>query len=79
VAWNWPEYRRSPRRAASRVFAALVVMGTEPLELDEPSLIAATVVLVLTLLGVAFAKGRVLRGVVGLFVPLVAAVRLARP
>lgn len=69
----------------SCVFAALVVIGTEPFGLDEPSSVlgtAAAVVLVLTLSGIAFAKGRVVLGVAGLFVPLVAlvgAVRLAHP
>jgi hypothetical protein len=66
-------------------FAALVVLGTQPFGLDEPLSIAATafvVTVVLALSFVAFVKGRVLLGVIGLFVPavgLVAAVRLARP
>ena len=66
-------------------FAALVVIGTRPFGLDESTSIAGTaiaVALVLGLAGACFAKGRVLLGVVGLFVPIFAlagAVRLARP
>jgi hypothetical protein len=66
-------------------FAALVVLGTRPFGLDEPISIGGTALvaaLVLALSIVAFAKGRVLLGVIGLFVPvvgLIAAVRLARP
>jgi hypothetical protein len=67
------------------VFAALVVLGTRPFGLDDPESIlgtALTVALVVMIAMVAFAKGRVLLGVIGLFVPivgLVGAVRLARP
>jgi hypothetical protein len=66
-------------------FAALVVLGTNPFGLDDPASIlgtAAAVALVLGLAVMCFAKGRVLLGVIGLFVPLVAlvgAVRLANP
>jgi hypothetical protein len=66
-------------------FAGLVVMGTRPFGLDEPTSITATVAAVAVILGLAivcFAKGRVLLGVIGLFVPIVAvvgAVRLAHP
>jgi hypothetical protein len=69
---------------ASLAFAALVVLGTRPFGLDEPlsiwgtTAVAATVV---AIAAVAFAKGRFLLGVIGLFIPLVAlagAVRLAR-
>jgi hypothetical protein len=66
-------------------FAGLVVMGTRPFGLDEPTSITATAAVVAVILGLAivcFAKGRVLLGVIGLFVPLVAvvgAVRLAHP
>ena len=69
----------------SCAFAALVVIGTRPFGLDESTSIAGTaiaVALVLGLAGACFAKGRVLLGVVGLFVPIFAlagAVRLARP
>jgi hypothetical protein len=67
------------------VFAALVVIGTRPFGLDEPASIlgtAAAVAAVIALAVACFAKGRVLLGVVGLFVPAVAlagAVRLGRP
>jgi hypothetical protein len=66
-------------------FAALVVIGTNPFGLDDPASISVTAVVVALVLGLAivcFAKGRVLLGVIGLFVPLVAlagALRLGRP
>ena len=66
-------------------FAGLVVLGTTPFGLDDPASVSATAVAVLLVLGLAvacFLKGRILLGVVGLFVPLVAAwgaVRLANP
>jgi hypothetical protein len=66
-------------------FAALVVLGTNPFGLDDPASITGTAVVVAVVLGLAvvcFAKGRVMLGVVGLFVPavaLVGAVRLAHP
>jgi hypothetical protein len=66
-------------------FAALVVVGTRPFGLDDPGSIWGTVGVVLVVVGLAaacFAKGRVLLGVIGLFVPFVAlagAGRLARP
>jgi hypothetical protein len=66
-------------------FAALVVVGTRPFGLDEATSIwgtAAAVFVVLALAGACFAKGRVLLGVIGLFVPIVALVgagRLAKP
>jgi hypothetical protein len=66
-------------------FAALVVLGTNPFGLDDAGSILGTVAGVTVVLGLAvvcFAKGRVLLGVIGLFVPVVAlvgAVRLAHP
>jgi hypothetical protein len=66
-------------------FAALVVIGTRPFGLDDPGSIWGTALVVLVVIGLTtacFAKGRVLFGVIGLFVPFVAlagAVRLARP
>ena len=69
----------------SCAFAALVVIGTRPFGLDEPTSIVGTAVAVAVVLGLAgacFAKGRVLLGVVGLFIPITAlagAVRLGRP
>jgi hypothetical protein len=83
----WAEQGRASFDAVvcSLAFAALVVIGTRPFGLDEPASIwgtALTAGTVVAISGVAFAKGRVLLGVVGLFVPVVAlcaAVRLARP
>ena len=66
-------------------FAGLVVLGTQPFGLDDPASISGTAAAVALILGLAvicFAKGRVLLGVIGLFVPVVAvigAVRLAHP
>jgi hypothetical protein len=66
-------------------FAALVVLGTNPFGLDDPASITGTAVAVALVLGLAvicFLKGRVLLGVIGLFIPVVAfagAVRLAHP
>jgi hypothetical protein len=66
-------------------FAGLVVLGTKPFGLDDPASISATAAAVALILGLAvtcFLKGRLLLGVVGLFVPLVAlvgALRLAHP
>ncbi|HET6550441.1 MAG TPA: hypothetical protein VFG79_18395 [Solirubrobacter sp.] len=66
-------------------FGALVVLGTRPFGLEEPASVAGTaaaVTAIASLAVVCFAKGRVLLGVVGLFVPVVAlagALRLARP
>jgi hypothetical protein len=69
----------------SAAFAGLVVLGTKPFGLDDPASISGTAAAVTLILGLAvicFLKGRVLLGVVGLFVPVVAligAVRLAHP
>jgi hypothetical protein len=69
----------------STAFAALVVLGIRPFGLDDPTSVAGTalaVAVVLALSAVCFAKGRILLGVTGLFVPLFAlagATRLARP
>jgi hypothetical protein len=66
-------------------FAGLVVLGTQPFGLDDPASISATAAAVALVLGLAvtcFLKGRLLLGVIGLFVPIVAllgAVRLAHP
>jgi hypothetical protein len=66
-------------------FALLVVVGTRPFGLDEPASIAGTALAigaVAALAIVCFAKGRVLLGIVGVFVPVVAlvgAVRLGKP
>jgi hypothetical protein len=69
----------------SCAFAALVVIGTRPFGLDDPGSIWGTglvVILVVGLASLCFAKGRVLLGMIGLFIPVVAAigaVRLGKP
>jgi hypothetical protein len=69
----------------SLAFGALVVIGARPFGLTDPASFwatAAAVTLVVALASIAFAKGRVLLGVIGLFVPVVAlfaALRLAHP
>jgi hypothetical protein len=85
VYWE-KEGRRSVDAAVIAVaFAALVVVGTTPFGLDDPESIGATaavVAVVLLLSIVCFMKGRTLLGVLGLFVPVfaaVGAVRLAKP
>jgi hypothetical protein len=83
----WSEEGRSSFDAVvcSCAFAALVVIGTRPFGLDDPTSISATAITVAVVVALAiacFAKGRVFLGIVGLFVPFVAlvgAVRLARP
>jgi hypothetical protein len=66
-------------------FAGLVVLGTKPFGLDDPASISGTAAAVALIIGLAvicFAKGRLLLGVIGLFVPVVAligALRLAHP
>jgi hypothetical protein len=66
-------------------FAALVVIGTTPFGLDDPASIAGTAAAVTIVLGlsiVSFLKGRILLGVVGLFIPVAGAwgaVRLGYP
>jgi hypothetical protein len=83
----WSEAGRTSFDAVvvATVFAALIVLGTTPFGLDDPASIAGTAVAVTIVLGLAiacFTKGRILLGVVGLFVPLAAAVgavRLAEP
>lgn len=66
-------------------FAALIVVGTTPFGLDDPGSISMTAATVLVVLGAAvvcFLKGRILLGVVGLFIPvagLFGAFRLGSP
>ena len=66
-------------------FAALIVLGTRPFGLDDPASVWGTVgvlTVVLALVVVSAAKGRIFYAVVGIFIPLVAlvgAVRLAHP
>ena len=83
----WAERGRSSFDAVlcSLAFAALVVIGTRPFGLDEPLSLWGTIAVaggVVGLAAIAFAKGRVLLGVIGLFMPiaaLIGALRLARP
>jgi hypothetical protein len=83
----WSEHGRASFDAVvcSLAFAGLVVLGTRPFGLDEPLSLWGTIAAagtVVAVSGVAFAKGRVLLGVIGLFIPVIAAVaalRLARP
>jgi hypothetical protein len=83
----WSEEGRSSFDAVvvATAFAALVVIGTRPFGLDDSGSIVGTVAVVTVVVGLAivcFAKGRVLLGVIGLFVPLAGlagAVRLAHP
>jgi hypothetical protein len=83
----WSEEGRASLDAVvvATAFAALVVLGTNPFGLDDPASISGTAIAVTLILGLAvicFLKGRVLLGVIGVFVPVVAlvgAVRLAHP
>jgi hypothetical protein len=83
----WSEEGRSSLDAVvvATAFAALVVVGTNPFGLDDPASVSGTAVAVTLILGLAvicFLKGRVLLGVIGVFVPVIAlvgAVRLAHP
>ena len=83
----WSEEGRSSFDAVvcTVAVAGLVVLGIQPFGLDEPASVLGTAGVVITVVGLAvlcFAKGRVLLGVIGLFVPVVAlvgAVRLAHP
>jgi hypothetical protein len=83
----WREEGRASFDAVicSCAFAALVVIGTRPFGLDDPASVwvtAVTVAVVLALAIVAFMKGRIFLGVIGLFIPvvgLVTALRLAHP
>jgi hypothetical protein len=67
------------------VFAALVVLGVQPWGLDESSSILGTAgwfLLTLVLAGVTFLKGRILLGIIVIFVPVVGlwtVFRLATP
>jgi hypothetical protein len=83
----WHEEGRASFDAVvcSCAFGLLVVIGVRPFGLDDPASVWATalaVAIVLAVTAVAFAKGRIVLGIVGLFIPivsLVAAIRLARP
>jgi hypothetical protein len=83
----WSEEGRSSFEAVvvATAFAALVLTGTRPFGLDEPLSIGGTIVavgIVLALTLVCIAKGRILLGVIGVFIPFVAifgAARLGHP
>lgn len=85
VYWS-PEGRASfDAVVVAVVIAALVVLGTTPFGLDDPASVLGTVVTVAVALGlsiVCFLKGRIMLGVLGLFIPifsLVGALRLGMP
>ncbi|WCB95104.1 hypothetical protein DSM104299_03846 [Baekduia alba] len=83
----WAEQGRQSFDAVvvALAFAALVVLGTTPFGLDDPASIAGTAIAVVVVLGLSIVcvlKGRILLGVVGLFVPVFGvfgAVRLGHP
>lgn len=85
VYWS-PEGRTSfDAVVVAVVIAALVVLGTTPFGLDDPVSVVGTVVTVAVALGlsiVCFLKGRIMLGVLGLFIPifsLAGALRLGMP
>ncbi|HEY8582800.1 MAG TPA: hypothetical protein VIL49_07625 [Capillimicrobium sp.] len=83
----WSEQGRASLDAVvmATVFAALVVLGVQPWGLDESGSIlgtAAWVLVTLLLAGATFMKGRILLGILALFIPvfgLWGAVRLGKP
>ena len=83
----WTEEGRSSFDAvvATVAFGLAVVLGTRPFGLDDPTSITVTAVSVAvigSLAIVCFAKGRVVFGIIWIFIPLVALViafRLGRP
>jgi len=83
----WAEEGRwsSAAAIAAVAFATLIVAGSSPFGLDHTvsdGVTAAVIAAVLTLSATCFMKGRVVLGVLGLFVPvaaLVGAARLAQP
>jgi hypothetical protein len=85
VYWDEEGRRSIDAMVVAVAFAALVVAGTTPFGLDDPGSITGTLIVgaaVLALSLMCFIKGRILLGVLGLFVPifgLVGAVRLAQP
>jgi hypothetical protein len=85
VYWEEQGRRSVDAIVITVAFAALVVAGTTPFGLDDPGSVVGTVVavaLVLALSLMCFIKGRILLGVLGLFVPvfgLIGAVRLGQP
>jgi hypothetical protein len=85
VYWQEEGRRSIDATVIAAAFAALVVLGTTPFGLKHPAPATATAVVVAAVLALTimcFMKGRILLGVVGLFVPAAAvwgAVRLAQP
>jgi hypothetical protein len=85
VYWREEGRRSIDATLVAAAFAALVVLGTTPFGLERPAPVGATVVVAAVVLGLTvmcFMKGRILLGVVGLFVPAAAlwgAARLAHP
>ncbi|HEU4656791.1 MAG TPA: hypothetical protein VFR97_04675 [Capillimicrobium sp.] len=83
----WSEEGRASLDAVvmATVFAALVVLGVQPWGLDESGSIVGTALwlaITLVLAGITFMKGRIMLGVLALFVPVVGlwgAIRLGKP
>jgi len=83
----WSEQGRQSIDAVimAALFAGLVVLGVRPFGLDDPGSVIgtiATVTLNLLLASITFLKGRMLLGVVAIFIPLVglvSAIRLGKP
>ena len=83
----WSEQGRESIDAVivATLVAGLIVVGVQPFDLDETASILGTTaatVLILVVCSIAFAKGRIMLGVVAFFVPVVgvvAATRLAKP
>jgi hypothetical protein len=85
VYWQQEGRRSIDATAVAAAFAGLVVLGTTPFGLQQHAPAGATAVVAAAVLGLTilcFMKGRILLGVVGLFVPAVSvwgAVRMAQP
>jgi hypothetical protein len=83
----WSEEGRESIDAVivAALLAGLVVLGAQPFDLEETQSVAGVAVAVtvaMALAVIAFAKGRILLGVISLFAPVVglcAAARLAKP
>jgi hypothetical protein len=79
----WSEEGRSSIDAVilSAAFAALVVLGVRPFGLDEAGSVLGSIgaaAAAVTLAAITFLKGRILLGVIAMFVPLVGAYCAAR-
>jgi hypothetical protein len=85
VYWAKEGRRSFDATVVAIAFAALIVTGTAPFGLDDPESVTGTVIVVAVVLALSlacFMKGRILLGVLGLFLPvfaLVGAFRLAQP